>query len=71
MEHRQQRPARHGKLGHEIAAVLLFKAVVLSLIWVVFFSNPPTPDPDPQTTAAHLMGGGHSSTQLLPGTRHD
>ena len=72
MEQTQPRPARPGKLGREIAAVLLFKVLVLSLIWALFFSSPPVSNPDPQTTAAHVMGGGHSLlTQLSSGAHHD
>ena len=70
MERTEFRPARQGKLGHEIAAVLVFKLLALLLIWALFFSSPPVPNPDPHTTAAHLMGGG-ASIHVLPGVQHD
>lgn len=62
---------RQGKLGREITVVLLFKGLALLLIWALFFSAPPVPDPNPNTTAAHLMGAGGSSIQPSPGIHHD
>ncbi len=67
----QQHAARHGKLGREITIVLLFKGLALLLIWALFFSAPPVPRPNPDTTAAHLMGAGVSNIQASPGIHHD
>jgi hypothetical protein len=71
MDSSGNRAAPLGKLGREIVLILLFKALALTLIWILFFSAPPLPHPGPQATAAKILGGGTSLTPIMKGVSHD
>jgi len=71
MESSRGEAVHHAKLSREILSVLLFKALALFLIWVLFFRAPPVPHPGPQATAAHLFGSTIPSIQVLRGVSHD
>jgi uncharacterized membrane protein len=55
-EHKAQQPYSRQKIRRDIALVLIFKVIALSLIWSLFFSDSHRPDASTASVGRVLTG---------------